>query len=127
VRPDNNPIVAICGTRRAAAEAAEVIRRAGLPLRKLSIVESEYPSDGAAAKIKEWPALSSSWVTAGCLNAIGGGLESLGITDGDMRRCRAALRGKRILVVVQGTLDEVALARRAVNASKFTDFGGNVS
>lgn len=113
MKPNFDPIVAICGTRRAAAEAAAAIRLAGLPLRKLSIIEKEYPSRQAAAEIKDWPALASAWVTAGCLNAIGGGLESLGIADGGARRCRTALRKNRILLVVQGTREEVALARQA--------------
>lgn len=102
MKPIINPVVAICGSRRAAAEAASAILQAGLPMRNLSIVENEYPSREAAAKIKGWPALASAWVSAGCLNAIGGGLESLGIPDGDIRRCRAALKRNRILIVLQG-------------------------
>lgn len=107
-----NPIVAICGARRDAAAAARLLREAGLPLRKITIVEREYPSREAAAKLDEWPALASAWVTAGCLNAIGGGLESVGVPRRELHRCRAAIGSNRILVIVQGTAEEVVRARR---------------
>lgn len=108
-----NPVVAICGTRRDAAKAAALIRRAGLGARKLSIVEKDYPSREDAARLEHWPLLMPAWVTEGCLNAIGGGLDSLGIPRAALRRCRAALAADRILVIVQGSPEEIVRARRA--------------
>lgn len=107
-----NPIVAICGCRRDAARAAWTIREAGLALRQITVVEREYPSPEAAAKLEQWPALASAWVTAGCLNAIGAGLESVGVPRRELHRCRAALGSNRLLVIVQGTAEEVVRARR---------------
>lgn len=111
--PKTNPVVAICATRRAAAEAAALIRRAGVGVRKLSIVERDYPTGEAAARIAQWPALMPAWVSEGCLNAIGGGLGCLGIPDAALRRCRGALAAARVLIVVQGTPEEIVRARKA--------------
>lgn len=113
-----SPVVAIFGTRPEAAGAAVTLRRSGFDLRSITIVENGYPSREAAAKIKHWPALAAAWVTAGCLNAIGAGLESLGIPHDDLHRCRSALNARRILVVVQGTPEEVARARQACRESR---------
>ena len=98
-----SPVVAVCATRPEAAGAAVNLRRSGFDMRRITIVENGYPSREAAAKIKHWPMLASAWVTAGCLNAIGAGLESLGIPQDEIHRCRSALNARRILVVVQGT------------------------
>lgn len=108
-----NPIVAICATRRAAAEAVSAIRRAGVGVRRIAIVEREYPSGQASSELSHWPVLAPAWVTEGCLNAIGGGLAALGIPAPAIPGCRAALAADRILVVVQGTPEEISRARRA--------------
>lgn len=113
-----SPIVAICGTRPEAAGAAVKLRRSGFDMRSITIVESDYPSREAAAKIKHWTVLVPAWVTVGCLNAIGAGLESLGLPEDDLRRCRSALNARRIIVVVQGTPEDVARARQACRGTR---------
>lgn len=113
LRANGGPVAAICRTRREAAGAAAALRRAGFDLRDVSIVANDYPTPEAAAGIKDWPALAPAWVTLGCLNAIGAGLEALGLTQGGARRCRRALKADGILVVVQGTPEAAVRARRA--------------
>ena len=89
------PLAAICRDRREAARAAAALRRAGVDPRRISIVANELPDSDA-----------SSWVTLGCLNAIGAGLEGLGLPKAELGRCRRALRDDGILVVVQGRPEE---------------------
>jgi hypothetical protein len=113
-----SPIVAVCGTRPEAAGAAVRLRRSGFDMHRITIVENDYPSREAAAEIKHWPVLASAWVTAGCLNAIGAGLDSLGIPQDEVQRCRSALNARRILVVVRGTPEEVARARQACRGAR---------
>lgn len=108
-----SPIVAVCATRPEAAGAVVSLRRSGFAMRRITIVENVYPSREAAARIAHWPVLAPAWVTPGCLNAIGAGLESLGIPQDEADRCRGALNAHRILVVVQGTPEEVIRARKA--------------
>jgi hypothetical protein len=105
-------------SRRSAARggkygAAAALRREGFDLRKIAIVANDYPTREAAGRLEEWRAIAPAWVTVGCLNAIGAGLESLGLSRGGLRRCRSALRSNGILVVVQGTPEEASRARRA--------------
>ena len=107
------PVAAVCRSRREAARAAAAMLRAGFDPRKVSIVEKEFPCPAAAAAIAGWKELSPAWVTIGCLNAIGAGLESLGLSEDGVRRCRGALRADRVIVVVQGGAGEAARALRA--------------
>ena len=111
--PGRAPVAAICRTRREAAGAAASLRRAGFDPRRISIVANDSPPRGAAARLEDWRALAPSWVTVGCLNAIGAGLEGLGISKGGLRRCLGALRSDGILVVVQASPEEALRARRA--------------
>lgn len=85
------PVAAICRDRREAARAAAALRRSGVDPRRIAIVANELPGSGDAA-----------WVTVGCLNAIGAGLEGLGLPESELGRCRRALRDDGIVVVVQG-------------------------
>lgn len=85
------PLAAICRDRREAARAAAALRRAGVDPRRIAIVANELPDSGGSA-----------WVTVGCLNAIGAGLEGLGLPQAELGRCRRALRDDGIVVVVQG-------------------------
>lgn len=89
--PKTGPLAAICRDRREAARAAAALRRAGVDPRRISIVANELPDSD-----------DSAWVTLGCLNAIGAGLEGLGLPREEIGRCRRALRDDGIIVVVQG-------------------------
>jgi len=91
----DGPLAAICRDRRQAARAAAALRRAGVDPRRIAIVANELPDSDASA-----------WVTVGCLNAIGAGLEGLGLPKARLGRCRRALRGDGALVVVQGSPEE---------------------
>ncbi|MDD5305270.1 MAG: hypothetical protein PHS14_19405 [Elusimicrobia bacterium] len=121
--PGNAPIVAICRTRQEAVHAATQLHLAGFDLRDLSIVANDYPSPEAAAKIKRWPALRPAWVTVGCLNAIGAGLDSLRLPTDALDRCKTALAANRILVVARGTREEIIRARRAWRGWELTRAG----
>jgi hypothetical protein len=109
----SGPVAAFCRTPREAAVAAADLRRAGFDPRRIAIVANDLPATEAGAGIGGWSSLAPSWVTVGCLNAIGSGLEGLGIGKGCLGRCRRALRSDGILVVVHGTPEEVGRARRA--------------
>lgn len=100
------PVAAICRDCRQAARAAAALRRAGVDPRRIAIVANELPTSQAAAGIEGWRALAPAWVTVGCLNAIGAGLEGLGLPQAEIGRCRRALRDDGILVVVQGRPEE---------------------
>lgn len=89
------PVAAICRDRREAARAAAALRRAGVDPRRIAIVANELPVSGDAA-----------WVTVGCLNAIGAGLEGLGLPKSQLGRCRRALREDGVLVVFPGSPEE---------------------
>ena len=91
----NGPVAAICRDRRQATRAAAALRRARVDPRRIAIVANELPDSDSA-----------SWVTVGCLNAIGAGLEGLGLPKAELGRCRRALREDGILVVVQGAPEE---------------------
>lgn len=95
------PVAAICRTCAEAAAAAAELRRAGVHPRRIAIVSSRYPTPEAAAGMRDWRAVAPAWVTAGCLNAIGAGLEGLGLDEDGVRLCRRALERGGILVVVQ--------------------------
>ena len=97
------PVAAICRTCGEAAGAAAELRRAGVDPRRIAIVSNRYPTPEAAAGIRDWRAVAPAWVTAGCLNAIGAGLEGLGLDEEGVRLCRRALDADGILVVVQKT------------------------
>lgn len=109
----NGPIVAICRTRQEAADAATELHQAGFDMRKISIVANDDPPREGAAKITCGHALGSAWVTLGCLNVIGAGLEFFGIPEDDICRCTAVLNANRILIVMQGTPEHVVRARLA--------------
>jgi hypothetical protein len=96
------PVAAICRTTREAAGAAARLRGDGVELRRIAIVANDYPSPAAAAGIKDWGALAPAWVTLGCLNAIGAGLESLVRSKAGVRRCRGVLGAGGIVVVIRG-------------------------
>lgn len=96
------PVAAICRTSREAAGAAARLRGDGVELRRISIVANDYPSPEAAAGIRHWAVLSPAWVTLGCLNAIGAGLESLVPSKAGVRRCRGVLKAGGIVVVLHG-------------------------
>lgn len=116
-RTNDGPFVAICRTRREAGDTAAALRRAGVETRQIAIVAHDYPSAEAAAGIKRWEEIASAWVTTGCLYAIGSGLEGLGIPPAELGRCRAALDERRILILVRGTEEDLARARRACRGS----------
>lgn len=97
------PVAAICRTCGEAAGAAEALRRRGVDPRRIAIVSKRYPTPEAAAGLRDWRAVAPAWVTAGCLNAIGAGLEGLGLDEEGVRLCRRALDAGGILVVVQAT------------------------
>ncbi|MBI2384776.1 MAG: hypothetical protein HYV14_02060 [Elusimicrobia bacterium] len=100
------PVAAICRDCREAAGAAAELRRAGVDLRRIAIVANELPTAEAAAAIADWRALAPVWVTVGCLNAIGAGLESLGLSKALIVRCRRALSDGGIIVLVLGAAEE---------------------
>lgn len=112
-RSSDGPIVAILRTHQEAAYAVLDLNRAGFALRKILIISNDYPSAEVTERIKHWPSLSSSWSTMGCLNAIGAGLDYLGMSVDDIGRCKAALTESLILVIMKGTPNEVIRARRA--------------
>lgn len=97
----NGPVAAICRTCGEAAVAAAELRRSGVDPRRIAIVSNRYPTPEAAAGMRDWRAVAPAWVTAGCLNAIGAGLEGLGLDEESVRLCRRALEQDGILVVVQ--------------------------
>lgn len=99
----DGPVAAICRTCGEAAAAAAGLRRAGVDPRRIAIVSNRYPSPEAVAGMRDWRAVAPAWVTAGCLNAIGAGLEGLGLDAEGVRLCRRALERDGILVVVQAT------------------------
>lgn len=99
----NGPVAAICRTCAEAAAAAAELRRAGVDPRRIAILSNRYPTPDAVAGLRDWRAVAPAWVTAGCLNAIGAGLEGLGLDEEGVRLCRQALQRDAILVVVQAT------------------------
>ncbi len=107
------PVVAVLSTHREAAYTVADLNRAGFAMRKILIISNDFPADEVAGKIKQWPAVRSAWATIGCLNAIGIGLDFLGMHEEDIRRCHGALDLNHILVILKGTPKEVLRARLA--------------
>lgn len=111
--PRRGPVAAVCRTCGEAAVAAGALLDAGFELRRIAIVANDYPTAGAAMGIEGWPSVAPAWVTVGCLNAIGSGLEGLGVKDGVLRLCRSALKSDAVVVLVKGTPADELRARRA--------------
>lgn len=98
----NGPAVTVCSTYREAQRAARhYCRRARIDPRKLSIVLSGEPPAGASSLLKHWNEAGVSWVTIGCLNAIGAGLDCFGIPSDGVQAYKTALNAKKILVVAR--------------------------
>lgn len=106
-------MVAILSTHHEAAYVVADLNRAGFAIRKILIISNDHPSGEVTDKIRNWRAVSPAWATIGCLNAIGAGLDLLGMTEDDLGRCAVALNANLILVVLKGTPNEVVRARRS--------------